>query len=158
MFLAESEEPPGEIWRPATEPWPDPEAMDGPVEEGAPGQPAWLFKLVQGGFQTDAQSRVWSNETAQLVAGEEVSPFVRAALSGDVACPLANASDEGLFYINADYTMLLAREPEGHWIGLQVDHQLQSDWISIASATMVDRLGPFATSSGASLRRPPLDR
>ncbi|MEM9037811.1 MAG: thioesterase family protein [Actinomycetota bacterium] len=156
VFLAESEEPPGEIWRPTMEPWPDPEAMEGPVEEGAPGQPAWLFKLVRGGFETREQSRVWSNETAQLVAGEEVSPFVRAALSGDVACPLANASDEGLFYINADYTMLIGRYPVGPWIGLEVNQQLQADGVSMGSSTLVDRDGPFATSGGASLARPPL--
>lgn len=156
VFLAESEEPPGEIWRPPTEDWPDPEAMEGPVSEGAPGQPSWQFRLVRGGFETSEQSRVWSNETAPLVDDEVVSPFVRTALSGDVACPLANASDQGLFYINADFTMLIGRYPVGPWIGLEVAQQIQADGISMGSATLVDRDGAFATSGGVSLARPPL--
>ena len=85
-----------------------------------------------------------------------MSPLVRAAVSGDIACPLANSSDQGLHYINADYTMFLARYPIGDWIGVEVAQQLQADGISIASATLVDRDGPFATSSGTSLARPPL--
>ena len=85
-----------------------------------------------------------------------MTPIVRAAVSGDIACPLANSSDQGLYYINADYTMLLARYPVGDWIGLEVERQLQADGISIASATLVDRLGSFATSGGTSLARPPL--
>ena len=52
--------------------------------------------------------------------------------------------------------MLLARYPVGDWIGIEVAQPLQADGISIASATVVDRDGPFATSSGTSLMRPAL--
>ena len=116
----------------------------------------WLFRVAQGGFDSAVQSRVWTNDTVDLVAGESMSPVVRSAVSGDIACPLANSSDQGIFYINADYTMLLTRYPVGDWIGIEVAQQLQADGISIASATLVDRDGPFATSSGTSLARPPL--
>jgi hypothetical protein len=75
-------------------------------------------------------------------------------LSGDVACPLANSSDEGLHYINADYTMLIGRYPVGEWIGLEVAQQIDADGISMGSAALVDRTGPFATSGGVSLARP----
>ena len=82
--------------------------------------------------------------------------FVRTALTGDIACPIANSSDDGLHYINADYTMLIGRYPVGEWIGLEVAQQIAADGISIGSATLVDRTGPFATSGGVSLARPPL--
>jgi hypothetical protein len=52
--------------------------------------------------------------------------------------------------------MFVARYPEGDWIGIEVSQQLQADGLSIASATLVDCDGPFATSSGTSLTRPPL--
>lgn len=156
VFLAESEEPPGGIWRPRAEPWPDPESID-PPGPGAADDECWWLRVVRGGFGTGEQTRVWTRETGRLVDDEPVSPFVRAALSGDLACPLANSSDRGLHYINADYTMLIGRYPTGEWIGLEVAQQIDADGISMGSATLVDRNGPFATSGGASLARPPME-
>jgi len=155
VFLAESERPPGQIWRPRHEPWPDPESI-ATTEAGSTDHDGWWFRGVQGGFGTAEQTRLWTRETAPLVDDETLSPFVRAALSGDIACPLANSSDEGLHYINADYTMLIGRYPVGEWIGLEVAEQIDADGISMGSATLVDRSGPFATSGGVSLARPPM--
>ena len=160
LFLPEGDEPPGRIWRPDATPFPDPETVPAaeasPDDEPDPVKEAWWFRVVDGGFGTGERSRVWTNDTAMLVEGESMSPLVRAAVSGDIACPLANSGDHGLHYINADYTMLLGRYPQGPWVGLEVAQQLQADGISIASATLVDRLGPFATSGGTSVARPPL--
>ena len=157
VLLATSQEPPGQIWRPEATPWPDPESMPRPDDAGGGvDDQGWLFRVAQGGFDTAAQSRVWTNDTVPLVSGEPMSPLVRAAVSGDIACPLANSSDAGLFYINADYTMFLARYPVGDWVGIEVSQQQQADGISIASANLVDQQGIFATSSGTSLARPPL--
>jgi hypothetical protein len=155
VFLAESAEPPGRIWRPRAEPWPEPETVE-PSDAGPSDDEGWWFRGVQGGFGTAEQTRVWTRETNCLVDDDAVSPFVRAALTGDIACPLANSSDQGLHYINADYTMLIGRYPVGEWIGVEVAQQIDADGISIGSATLVDRTGPFATSGGASLARPPM--
>jgi hypothetical protein len=156
VFLAESDEPPGQIWRPPHEPWPDPDSIEW-SEAGSSDHDAWWLRVVRGGFGTGEQTRIWTRETACLVDDEPVSPFVRAALSGDLACPLANSSDLGLHYINADYTMLLGRYPVGEWVGLDVAQQIGADGISMGSATLVDRAGPFATSGGVSLARPPME-
>jgi hypothetical protein len=155
LFLPEGQEPPGRIWRPDPEPWPDPETLP-PPGTGQGDAEDWLMRLVQGGFDSAGQTRLWTNDTAPLVEGEAMTPLVRAAVSGDIACPIANSGDAGLHYINADYTMFLARYPDGPWSGLEVAQHLASDGIAIASATLVDRQGPFATSTGASLSRPPL--
>lgn len=156
VFLAESEEPPGTIWRPSPEPWPDPETMDEPAQPGSTDHDRWLFRMVQGGFDNSDRTRVWTNETAPLVDDEPLSPFVRATLSADIACPLANSSDAGLYYINADFTLLLGRYPVGQWVGVEVAQQIHADGISMGASTLVDEDGPFATSSGVSLARPPL--
>ena len=156
IFLAESENPPGTIWRPDSEPWPDPDSMPSLPEAGSTGQDMWLFRMVQGGFDTENKTRVWMNETSHLVDDEPLSPFVRAALCADIACPIANSSDAGLHYINADYTLLLGRYPEGGWIGVEAAQQIQADGIAMSGSTLVDKDGPFATSSGVSLARPPL--
>lgn len=160
LFLAEGHEPPGQIWQPERSTWPDPESLPAPDPDGPGGSTdaaGWLFRTVEGGMATGQQSRVWTNDTVNLVDDEAMTPLVRAAVSGDIACPLANSSTEGVHYINADYTMLLARYPVGDWVGLEVSQQIDSTGIAVASATMVDRDGPFATSSGASISRPPLE-
>ncbi len=157
LFLPEGEEPPGRVWQPDPEPWPDPETLPPPDDAtGAEEDDDWLFRVVTGGFGSGARTRMWTNNTVPLVEGETTTPLVRAAVSGDIACPMANAGDQGIHYINADYTMFLARYPVGPWIGLEVAQRLASDGIALASATLVDASGPFATSSGASLARPPL--
>jgi hypothetical protein len=157
LMLVTAQNPPGTIWRPSRQPWPDPESLDVPTDgTGAKEDDGWLFRVVEGGMGTGEHSRVWTNDTVCLVDDEPMSPLVRAAVSGDIACPLANTSDQGLHYINADYTMLFARYPVGDWVGIDVVQQLQSDGISIASADLVDERGPFSTSSGSSLVRPPL--
>lgn len=155
VFLAESAEPPGRMWRPRNEPWPDPETIE-TSEPGSPDHAGWWFRVVSGGFGTGEQTRIWTRETTHLVDDEPVSPFVRTALSGDIACPLANSSDNGLHYINADYTMLIGRYPVDEWVGIEVAQQIAADGISMGAATFVDRTGPFATSGGVSLARPPM--
>jgi hypothetical protein len=151
LVLALGTEPPGKIWRPEPTSWPSP--LDATPETSSDG---WQFLPVTGGFDTGERTRVWTNETRRLVEGEELSPLVRAAVSGDLACPLANASKDGLHYINADYTLTLGRQPVGPWIGLEVAQQIQSDGISLGSATLVDTNGPFAMSTGSSITTQPL--
>ena len=167
LFVVEGNEPPGTIWKPERSSWPDPESLPDPQSLNDPADPGdgatgeaehdgWLFRTVEGGMGTGKRSRVWTNDTLSLVDGEAMSPLVRAAASGDIACPLANSGTEGIHYINADYTMLLARYPRGEWVGLEVAQQIDSDGIALASATLVDVEGPVATSGGASISRPPL--
>jgi len=52
--------------------------------------------------------------------------------------------------------MLIGRYPVGEWLGLEVAQQIDEHGISMGSATLVDRNGPFATSGGVSLARPPM--
>lgn len=157
VVLATSERPPGAIWRPGSEPWPHPDTIeDDHTENGDKVDEGWLIRTVSGGFGTGERTRVWTNDTARLVDDEVMSPFVRAAVSADLACPLANSSDDGLHYINADYTLAIGRYPVGAWVGLEVAQQIEGDGVSMASSTLVDLNGPFATSTGTSLANPPL--
>lgn len=50
----------------------------------------------------------WIREIRDLVDGEEISPFVRAAMAVDVTASLTNFSTEGLAFINADFTLTLS--------------------------------------------------
>lgn len=163
LILATSAEPPGTIWQPDRSLWPDPASMPtgvdangNAVDTDQTDENGWLFRWVDGGFATKEHTRVWTNDVAPLVEGEPVSPLVRAALSGDIACPLANAGDDGIHYINADYTMAFARYPVGSWVGLEVAQQEAADGISLASCNLFDEGGLFATSTGSSITTAPL--
>ena len=106
---------------PATTAWSAPEwDVPGPDElpalaapdggEPTPGE--WEIRLANpGGFWSDERKQVWSRDNRPLVAGEPLTPLVRAALSADLPNPLANAGAEGLSFINADLTLFLARPP-----------------------------------------------
>jgi len=149
VALKKGHEPPGRIWAPSYRPWPSPESCSTQDSDG--NNPNWLINAVDGGFGTGNQTRMWTNDTGLLVDDEPLSPLVRAALTGDIACPIANSSDQGLHYINGDYNLLLGRYPIGEWIGLETSTHLASDGISVAGCILVDEVGPFATSSGVSL-------
>lgn len=157
VFLVTGEEPVGHIWRPDHVSWPAPDTLPELIDDtGAPEAGLWLFRVVEGGMGSGEHSSVWTNDTGDLIEGESMTPLVRAAVSGDIACPLTNFSDQGLHYINADYTMMFGRYPEGDWIGVDATEQIQADGISAATATLRDERGPFAVSGGTSLVRPPL--
>lgn len=154
LVIREGAEPPGNIYRREFDPWPDPETL--PVTPHLPEGDYGEQRIASGGLGSGEFTRIWAREFGSLVKGEDNSPVVSAAISGDLAVPIANCSDQGLFYINADYTVLLARYPRGDWIGLQSDFQLHDSGIAIGGSVLFDLDGPFATSSGVSMARPPI--
>jgi hypothetical protein len=42
-------------------------------------------RVVRGGFGTGEHTGIWTRETTCVVDNEPLSPFVRSALSGDIA-------------------------------------------------------------------------
>ncbi|MEZ5232210.1 MAG: thioesterase family protein [Acidimicrobiales bacterium] len=169
VFLRRGPEPPGTVWRP--ERWVPPPPSSVPVlEPDAPAAgdgigdgagdgvevPRWEFRPVEGGFASAERTRLWSCEHGHLVDDEPLSPFVRAAISADIASPLANSGDDGLHYINADYSLSLAREPRDRWIGLEVSQHLATGGVALGACTLYDLDGPFATSTAVALANPPL--
>jgi acyl-CoA thioesterase len=106
-----------------------------------------LRPITAGGFGADKQKRTWFRDTRNLVAGEELSPLVRAALASDFTNPFANSSDQGLHFINADITMYLARLPHGEWIGFEVTGHISSEGIAVGQCTMYDTHGAIGLSS-----------
>lgn len=155
IFLAEGTPPPGEIWQADTWKSPAPETLPRPErDDDSEGEPAWDFRTHEGGVSSSERSRVWTNESGHLVEDEPLTPVVRAALSADLASPLSNGSDDGIGYINGDYTLALARYPVGEWIGLETTTHLASTGIALGAATMYDLSGPFGTSTTTALANP----
>ncbi|MCX4095409.1 acyl-CoA thioesterase domain-containing protein [Nocardia sp. alder85J] len=86
--------------------------------------------------------RIWVHEFSPLVAGESLTPFVRAALAADAASPMTHAGKK-LEFINADYTLLLSRLPMSDVVGLESGGHISEDGIAVGHATVYDIAGPI---------------
>jgi acyl-CoA thioesterase len=100
------------------------------------------------------QKYAWVRDVKPLVDGETVSPFVRAAMAGDVTSSLTHSSASGLNYINADYTLTLSRLPDGEFIGLAGLTHYSHAGVATGTATLFDRLGPIGSGIATGLANP----
>lgn len=140
VLLREGEHPEGEraIVTPA---WDEP-APDGPPVTGTGWTPPFdLWRLTPWGEPGPA--RVWMRERYPLVDDEPLTPIVRLALAADFASPLSNAQPDGLRFINADYTMTLARPLEGELIGVEGTGHVGAGGVATGQVTMHDTAGPL---------------
>jgi hypothetical protein len=124
----------------------DPETLPSPGDGDTDG--GWDIRmLTPGGFWSAERKRLWARDRRQLVAGEEPSPAVRAALAADLPNPMANSSAEGLQFINADLTLFLGRPPVSEWIGVEVAGHLGHDGIAVGNCTLYDTSGAIGWST-----------
>ena len=138
---------------PVAAPWqspewaaPRPDTLPAAGEGDAGG--GWDIRLLTpGGFWTAERKQLWARDRWQLVAGEQPSAAVRAALAADLPNPLANSSADGLQFINADLTLFLARLPTSEWIGLEVDGHLGHDGVAVGTCRMYDTAGAIGWST-----------
>lgn len=154
VLLRTSEAPAGRI--PATGSWDTPPPDELPfTDERRAG--FWRFdEQLQPvrEWRTDGRRRAWIRERHPLVAGEALSPLVRVALAGDTASPLAHASDTGLRYINADYTLYLSRLPLSDEIGLEAAAHTADEGIAVGHCTLYDTAGPIGYCATTALANP----
>jgi hypothetical protein len=84
----------------------------------------------------------WVRDVVPLVDGEPLTPIIRLGLAGDLASGEANASDRGLHFINADYTVYLGRELQGEYIGLQPYGHVSDRGVAVGQCIVHDERGP----------------
>ncbi|RVX40540.1 thioesterase superfamily protein [Nonomuraea polychroma] len=140
VLLRQSEPPDGPQTL-VTPAWDEP-APDGPPAEGPGWKPPFdLWRLTEWG--APGPGRAWMRERHPLVDEEAVTPFVRAALAADFASPLSNAGTDGLRFINADYTLTLARLPESDVLGIEATGHLNAAGVATGHVTLHDAAGPI---------------
>ncbi|MGV0849228.1 acyl-CoA thioesterase domain-containing protein [Mycolicibacterium phlei] len=105
-------------------------------------------------WEHSGPKHVWIHDFRPVVAGTELTPFVRAALAGDIVSSLAHFGPSGLQWINADYTLSLSRLPDGPLVGMAADTHFSHDGVATGSATVVDRLGPIGNGIASALANP----
>ena len=96
-------------------------------------------------WQYDGPRYAWLREVRDLVDGEELTPFLRAALAVDVTSSLTNFSTAGLAFINADYTLTLSRLPRGPYIGMAALTHASAEGVATGTAALCDKDGPIGT-------------
>jgi hypothetical protein len=134
---------------PLTETW------DAPGPETASVEFGGAFEVLGVGgraFGAPMPRRSWLRDTRPLVAGEALTPFVRAALAADFASPLANSHEGGLDHINADLTLHLGRLPIGEWIGIEAADRVASDGVSVAYCRFHDLTHTIGWSTVCAVR------
>ncbi|MGP4015097.1 thioesterase family protein [Saccharopolyspora sp. 5N708] len=149
VLLRRGEQPTGTV--PATKGWDAPTPAElGPARVDftgwSPPFDVWLLNAegeMTDDWRANGTRRSWVRDHHELVTGESMSPFVRVALAGDFASPLANYGDKGLEFINADYTLTLSRLPLSDAIGMQSSGHINEDGIAVAECTVHDTSGPI---------------
>jgi acyl-CoA thioesterase len=93
------------------------------------------------------QKRTWIRENRELIEGEALTPFLRAAVAADFTNPFANSGDAGLNFVNADITLYLHRSPVDEWIGFEVASHQSDEGIAVAECTLYDVQGAIGRST-----------
>jgi acyl-CoA thioesterase len=161
LYLRRAEQPPDSAWTlPIEMPPPPTEAAD---VSGDFTMELWTYSSNSGmaapsndlsQWRHGGQKYAWVRDVMPLVDGEPVSPFVRAAMAGDVTSSLTHSSASGLNYINADYTLTLSRLPDGEFIGLAGLTHYSHAGVATGTATLFDHLGPIGSGVATGLANP----
>ncbi|MET8876999.1 acyl-CoA thioesterase domain-containing protein [Nocardia sp. NPDC004604] len=141
--------PDGTRWQPDSEPMLMPEqfatgsAMPA-VLWGSDAHPdGWSESMSE--HQNASRKRLWFNQP-QLLTDVDNTPFVRAAMLGEMTNTLTSWGDQGIAFINHDVTVVLARMPIGTTIGIEADNHLSADGVAAGASTMWDSAGRFGIS------------
>lgn len=105
-------------------------------------------------WQHDGRRYAWVYDFRELVRGEKLTPFMRAAMAVDVTCSLANFGMSGLQFINADYTMVLSRLPESEFIGMASLTHYSDGGVAAATASLFDTRGPIGNGVSTAIANP----
>lgn len=151
QMLRRTANPPGRVWSPPNWDAPGPAETPAPQNAGASLGGMWEIRPIAGQMGTVGLRRCWMAEVRELVGGEPLTPFVRAALASDFASPFANAGEAGLAYINSDVTLYMHREPRDRWLGFEVTNHQASDGVAIGECGLYDRDGAIGWVSVCAL-------
>ncbi|MDT5135484.1 MAG: hypothetical protein QOE41_4795 [Mycobacterium sp.] len=167
VFLRRGEQPDQQVWSAAITmpPLPEHEASlnNSPFHIRAYGWGPDTARSGDGAAESEhapGPKYVWVRETRRLIEAEPLTPFVRAAMAGDVTNPLTHWGTRGMRFINVDYTLTLSRLPDGADVGLAALTHYSHDGVATGAATLFDEHGPIGSSIATALAdsrfRPPL--
>jgi hypothetical protein len=108
------------------------------------------IRFVEGRFGEVGPATAWFRLRHPIVAGEEISPFERAAAAGDFGNGIANAlSWEEYVFINPDLTLYFERAPRGEWVALQALTRVFQGGVAVAESVLWDLEGRIGRATQA---------
>lgn len=160
IFARPGDQPPEPVWTsPVTMP-----SLPPPPENAARMQTViWAFgrdteptrpSQDLDNWRHDGPKHAWLRNVTPLLAGEPMTPFVRAAMAGDVTSSLTNFGPGGMQFINADYTLTLCRLPDGPDIGLAALTHYSHAGLATGTTALFDRHGPIGSGVATALVNP----
>ena len=104
-------------------------------------------RFVEGGFDVAGPALAWIRLLVPVVAGEAVSPAMRAAAAADFGNGLSWVLPAtSWLFVNPDLTVHLARQPRGEWIGMRSTTYPSPDGVGMAETALYDGDGRFGRS------------
>ena len=165
LFLKRSAAPPGPVLGREVPKLAGPDGL-----ETATMIPREAYDLVPPGFHREVELRWapraegepaagWFRMPAPLVGGEPTSPFVRAATLSDLGNAVSGlarrtAQAAAAAYINPDTTLYLHRDPQGEWLGLELDTIGEEEGVGLSHVRFHDADGAFGHTVSARLFNP----
>lgn len=145
-----SEPPPGREWS-STASFAAPAGLTGAVYLVGSDESGWSSAGAE--HQNTSRKRV-CHRTIDIVEGESATPFVRAVVAAEATSLVTNLGTRGIGYINGDLTVGIARLPSSGYVGVQADSHWCADGVSVGTATLFDRSGPFGTAMVTAIANP----
>ena len=120
----------------------------------------WAAKGAQTVLPTDwpeatpGQKYAWVRHVTPLLDDEPVSPFVCAAMAGDMTSAVAHWGAEDMHYINVDYTLALGRLPDGPYIGFAALTHSGHGGVATGNVAVFDHHGQIGSGVANAMANP----
>lgn len=102
------------------------------------------LRAVKGGFLLPGPAAIWFRPERPIVEGAMISQAMRTVLAADCSNGVSSVLDFTKWsFINADLTVMLARQPVGDWILLNSEMTLGPDGAGLAVSRLGDARGYF---------------
>ncbi len=151
----------------SVEPWEQPPGPDEAADVdwgGAHGAGTGLLRFhvdaveirtFDNSFMSLGPGTSWFRLRYPLIAGEEVSPFVRVATLADMSNGNSTALDpRSWLFVNPDLTLYMHRPPRGAWVGMLSAAHPHGSGIGLADTTVFDDVGPIGRIGQAQVLEP----
>jgi hypothetical protein len=143
--------PPGEEWSAAMEFAHPDDVDDASYLRIGSDEGGWSPTIAE---HMNASRKRFLNRAIDVVEGAANTPLINAVYAAEGTSLVTNLGTAGIGYINGDLTVALARLPVDEFICVQGDSHWVADGVSVGSATLFDKVGPFGTGMITAISNP----